>query len=456
MGRLKAVILAAGEGTRMKSAISKVIHPLLGKPMINYAADAYKNGGCDDIVIVAGDNIDALRKAVPWAHFAHQKERRGTGHAVICAVEFIEDDDMVFIAYGDGPLIRPETVEDIISCHKKSGAAATIVSCVFENPFGYGRIVRKNNAFDRIVEHKDANDEDRLIKEINTGMGCYNGKLLKKALSQLKCDNVQNEYYLPDVPLILKNDGEAVNIYVGNNPLDFYGINDRVQLAEAANIIKMRKNTELMLSGVSIWDPANTYIGPDVSIGRGSCIFPGTIIEGNTVIGEECEIGPNTTIKNTKIGNSCIIKNSVINCAEIHNNVEIGPFAYLRPKAVIMDGAKIGDFVEVKNAVVGKNSKANHLAYIGDATLGENVNFGCGAITVNYNGKDKFDTVIKDNAFIGSNSNLIAPVTVESGGYIGAGSTVTKNVPENCLTVARARQENKEGRAPKWNNSEPI
>ena len=449
MGKLKAVILAAGEGTRMKSAISKVLHPILGKAMINYVVDAYKKGGCDDIVIVAGDNIEALKKAVPNAFFAHQKERLGTGHAVMSAVEFIDDDDTIFVAYGDGPLIRPETVSTIIAAHKEEGADGTIVSCIFDNPFGYGRIIRENGGFSHIVEQRDADENEKLIKEINTGMTCYNGKALKSALTQLKCDNTQKEYYLTDVALILKNEGKAVQIYIGENPMDYYGINDRAQLAEAAAIIKTRKNTELMLSGVSIWDPQNTYISPDVSIGCGSCILPGTIIEGNSSIGEECEIGPGTTIKDSQIGNNCKIINSVLDKAKVHNEVQIGPFAYLRPKAVIMDGAKIGDFVEVKNAVVGKNSKASHLAYIGDAEVGENVNIGCGVITANYDGKHKHKTIIKDNAFVGSNSNLIAPVVVEKGGYVAAGSTITKTVPENCLSVARARQENKEGRAPK-------
>jgi len=448
MGRLKAVILAAGNSTRMKSTVSKMLHPLLGKPMINYVVDAYKKGGCDDIIIVAGDNMEALKKAVPNVLFAHQKERLGTGHAVLCAKEFMEDDDIMFVAYGDGPLIRAETVAEIISVHKKTGAVATVVSCVVDNPFGYGHVIRDNGAFSHIVEHKDADENEQLIKEINTGMACYNGRELKDALVQLRCDNAQKEYYLPDVPLILKNEGKAVNIYVGKDPLDYYGINDRVQLAEAAAIIKIRKNTELMLLGVSIWDPANTYVGPDVAVGRGSCLLPGTIIEGNCVIGEECEIGPNTTIKNSTIGNNCKVTNSVLDEAEVHANVSIGPFAYLRPGAVLMDGSKIGDFVEVKNAVIGKNSKANHLAYVGDADIGENVNIGCGAITVNYDGKNKSRTTVKDNAFIGSNCNLIAPVVVEKGGYVAAGSTITKTVPENCLSVARARQENKEGRAP--------
>jgi len=450
MGKLKALILAAGEGTRMKSKISKVIHPILGKPMINYVANACRNAGCEDIIIVAGDNMQALQTVEPNALFAHQKERLGTGHAVMCAGDFIKDDDIIFIAYGDGPLIRAETIKGIIAAHEKSEATATIVSCVFENPVGYGRVIRVNGSFSRIVEQRDADESEQLVNEINTGMACYNGKALKEALKELKCDNSQNEYYLTDVAPILKGKGLAVDICVGEHPLDFYGVNDRAQLAEAADIIKKRINTELMLSGVSIWDPANTYIGPDVSIEAGTCILPNTIIEGLCKIGEDCEIGPSTTIKNSSIGDNCTVTSSVLDRAEIHNNVSVGPYAYLRPGAVLMDNAKIGDFVEVKNAVIGKNSKASHLAYIGDAKIGDNVNFGCGAITVNYNGSTKSQTIIKDNAFIGSNSNLVAPVTIERGGYIAAGSTVTKTVPENCLTVARARQENKEGRAPKF------
>ena len=450
MGKLKALILAAGEGTRMKSKISKVIHPILGKPMINYVTDAYKSAGCSEIVIVAGDNMQALKDTVPVAMFAHQKERLGTGHAVMCAQDFIDDDDIIFLAYGDGPLIRAETIKEIVEAHERTEAAATIVSCIFENPSGYGRVIRENGSFARIVEHRDTNESERMVKEINTGMACYNGKSLKEALGELKCDNSQNEYYLTDVAPILKSKGLKVEIFIGDDPLDFYGINDRAQLAEAAAIMKMRINTELMLSGVSISDPANTYIGPDVSVGAGTCIFPNTIIEGESKIGCDCEIGPSTTIKNSSIGDNCVVTNSVLDKAEVHNNVSIGPYAYLRPGAVLMDGSKIGDFVEVKNAVIGKNSKASHLAYIGDAQLGDNVNFGCGAITVNYNGATKSETIIKDNAFIGSNCNLIAPVTVEKGGYIAAGSTVNKNVPENCLTIARAKQENKEGRAPKF------
>jgi len=450
MGKLRALILAAGNSTRMKSKLTKVMHPILGKPMINYVADACKDAGCEEIVIVAGDNMAVLKEAVPTASFAHQKERLGTGHAVMSAASFIGDDDTIFITYGDGPLIRAETIKQIIDSHESAKATATIVSCVFENPFGYGRVIRENSGFAKIVEQRDTNETEKLIKEINTGLACYNGKALKEALKELKNDNSQNEYYLTDVASILKDAGLAVDIYVGDTPLDFYGINDRAQLAEAAAIIKERINKQLMLSGVSIWDPANTYIGPDVSIEQGTCILPNTIIEGVCKIGADCEIGPNTTIKDTTIGDSCTIINSVLNKAEVHNNVSVGPFAYLRPGAVLMDKVKIGDFVEVKNAVIGKGSKASHLAYIGDAEVGENVNFGCGAITVNYNGASKGKTIIKDNAFIGSNSNLVAPVTVEKGGYIGAGSTVTKTVPEGCLTIARARQENKEGRAPKF------
>jgi len=449
MGKLKALILAAGNSTRMKSKLSKVMHPILGKPLINYAVDACKSVGCEDIIIVAGDNMAALKEIVPEASFAHQKERLGTGHAVMSAVDFIDDDDTIFITFGDVPLIQGETIKQIIDAHNSAKSAATIVSCVFENPFGYGRVIRENGAFLKIVEQRDANETEQAVNEINTGMACYNGKALKEALKELKNDNSQSEYYLTDVASILKDKGFGVEIFVGDDPFDFYGVNDRAQLAEAAGIAKLRINKKHMITGVSIWDPANTYIGPDVSIEAGTCILPNTIIEGVCKIGADCEIGPSTTIKSSIIGDNCKIIKSALDSAEVHNNVSIGPFAYLRPKAVLMDNVKIGDFVEVKNAVIGKGSKASHLAYIGDAEVGENVNFGCGAITVNYNGKTKDKTIIKDNAFIGSNSNLVAPVTVEKGGYVGAGSTVTKDVPENCLTIARARQENKEGRAPR-------
>jgi len=450
MGKLKAIILAAGEGTRMKAKYSKVLHTILGKPIINYVVDAYREAGCDDIVIVAGANMEQLKARIENVSFALQAERKGTGHAVMCAADYIEDGDDILIAYGDSPLITPETVGEIISAHEKSGAAATIVSCMVDDPAGYGRIIRENGSFSCIVEHKDADENQRLVKEINTGLACFSGSLLKEALGLLNNNNSQNEYYLTDVPAILKDRGESVNIYVGNDPMDFYGINDKVQLAEAAKIIKERINENLMLSGVVLWDPQNSYISPDVKIGMGTTILPGTIIEGKCEIGEDCEIGPNTTIKNSTVGNGCIIINSVLNEAQVHNEVKVGPFAYLRPGTVLMDKVKIGDFVEIKKSVIGKGSKASHLAYIGDTEIGENVNFGCGAITVNYDGKNKFKTVIKDNSFVGSNANLIAPVTIEKGGYVTAGSTITDDVPESSLAFGRARQVNKEGRAPKF------
>jgi len=450
MAKLKAVILAAGEGTRMKAKYSKVLHTILGKPIVNYVVDAYREAGCDEIIIVAGDNMSQLEEKIEGVSFALQAERRGTGHAIMCATDYIEDGDKVLIAYGDGPLIKAETVKKIIASHEESGAVATLVSCIFDDPTGYGRIIREGGSFLCSVEQRDATEEQRLVKEINTGLACYDGNMLKKALGLLKCDNSQNEYYATDLPAILKDEGQAVNIYTGDDPLDFYGINDKLQLATATEIIKKRVNEALMLSGVMLWDANNTYISPDVRIGMGTCILPGTIIEGNCEIGEDCEIGPNTTIKNSKIGNGCSIINSVLNEAQVHNKVNIGPFAYLRPGAVLMDGVKIGDFVEVKKSVIGKGSKASHLAYIGDAEIGENVNFGCGAITVNYDGKNKFKTIIKDNGFVGSNASLVAPVTVEKGGYVTAGSTITDNVPENSLTFGRARQVNKEGRAPKF------
>ena len=450
MGKLKAIILAAGEGTRMKAKYSKVLHSILGKPIINYVVDAYRQAGCDDIIIVAGDNMEQLKGKIEDVSFALQTERKGTGHAVMSAVDYIEDGDTVLIAFGDGPLIKAETVKKVISAHEESKAVGTIVTCIYDNPTGYGRIIRENGSFQRIIEQRDASEEQKLIKEGNAGLACYSGKLLKEGLSLLGCNNAQNEYYITDVPEILKNKGEPVNIYIAEDTLDFSGINDKLQLAEVTQVMKKRINEKLMLEGVMLWDPENTYIAPDVKIGMGTCIKPGTIIEGNCTIGEDCEIGPNTTIKNSTIGNGCHIINSVLDEATVHNKVNIGPFAYLRPGAVLMDEVKIGDFVEVKKSVIGKGSKASHLAYIGDAEIGENVNFGCGAITVNYDGKNKFKTIIKDNGFVGSNASLIAPVTVEKGGYVTAGSTITDDVPENSLTFGRARQVNKEGRAPKF------
>ena len=450
MGKLKVIILAAGEGTRMKAKYSKVLHTIFGKPILNYVVDAYREAGCDDIVIVAGDNMEQLKGKVEGAHFALQAERKGTGHAIMCAADYINDDDRVLIAYGDGPLIRAETIKNIILSHEESGAVATLVSCIYDDPTGYGRIIRKDGKFECNVEQRDATEEQKLVKEGNTGVACYNGAMLKPVLGLLKCDNAQNEYYATDLPAILKDEGQLVNIYIAEDSVDFNGINDKLQLASATEIVKKRINERHMLSGVMLWDPKNTYIGPDVKIGKGTCIMPGTIIEGNCIIGEDCEIGPNTAIKNSSIGNSCNVINSILDEATVHNHVNIGPFAYLRPGTELMDNVKIGDFVEVKKSVIGKGSKASHLAYIGDAEIGENVNFGCGAITVNYDGKNKFKTIIKDNGFIGSNASLVAPVTVEKGGYVTAGSTITDNVPENSLTFGRARQVNKEGRAPKF------
>jgi len=306
--------------------------------------------------------------------------------------------------------------------------------------------------FEKIVEHKDATNEERLVKEINTGTYCFDNKALFEALSKVSNDNVQGEYYLPDVIEILKNAGEIVTAYQTEDFEETLGVNDRVALAQAERIFKERTNEWHMRNGVTIIDPSSTYIGPDVEIGQDTILYPGTILAGGTVIGEDCIIGPQTEIHNCKIGKGTAIRQSAAYDSEIGNEVAIGPFAHIRPQSNIHDDVKIGNFVEIKKAVFGKGSKASHLSYIGDAEVGSNVNIGCGSITVNYDGKNKYLTKIEDNVFIGCNSNLVAPVRVGEGAYVAAGSTITEDVPGEALAIARAKQVNKEAYVSKLNS----
>ena len=356
------------------------------------------------------------------------------------------------VVCGDTPLIKAETIEALFQHHEEKGAKVTVLTAQADDPTGYGRIKRDGNGFvAKIVEHKDASDEERLISEINTGTYCFDNQALFQALNEVTNDNVQGEYYLPDVIEILKNKGEIVSAYKTNDFSETIGVNDRVALSEAEKIMRQRINQYHMKNGVTIIDPLATYIDSDVEIGADTVILPGTIINGNTKIGSDCKIGPNSEIKNCQIGDATVIRQSVAYDSQIGSEVNIGPFAHIRPQSDIMDEVKIGNFVEVKKAVFGKGSKASHLSYIGDAEVGSDVNIGCGSITVNYDGKNKYLTKIEDGVFIGCNSNLVAPVTVGKGAYVAAGSTITKNVPGEALAVARARQENKENYVQKLN-----
>ncbi|MBT2684384.1 bifunctional UDP-N-acetylglucosamine diphosphorylase/glucosamine-1-phosphate N-acetyltransferase GlmU [Bacillus sp. ISL-37] len=454
MSNRYAIILAAGQGTRMKSKLYKVLHPVCGKPMVQHVIDQVKSLNINEIVTIVGHGAEKVKDQLGEdSQYALQAEQLGTAHAVQQAGDMLADKEGVTIVVcGDTPLIKDETMEALFKHHEETNAKATILTARAEDPTGYGRIVRNAEGFvEKIVEHKDASEQERSINEINTGTYCFDNKMLFEAIQNVSNDNVQGEYYLPDVIEILKNQGEIVSAYVTDSFAETLGVNDRVALAEAERTMKKRINEYHMRNGVSIIDPDNTYIGPDVKVGQDTVIFPGTTLSGSTVIGSECQIGPNTEISNCEIGNNTVIRQSAAFDSKIGSEVNIGPFAHIRPDSEINDEVKIGNFVEIKKAVFGKGSKASHLSYIGDAEVGADVNIGCGSITVNYDGKNKFLTKIEDGVFIGCNSNLVAPVTIGKGAYVAAGSTITEDVPGEALALARARQVNKEDYVGKMN-----
>ncbi len=442
---VSAIILAGGEGTRMKSTLPKVLHRAEGRAMLDYVCDAARACGAKRLCVVIGAGADAVLEhaKAPDVEFSVQEKRLGTGHAVMCAEEFLKDlDGDVIVLYGDTPLLTGETLKKLLSFHHDQKNEASIISSVVENPFGYGRILRdKNGEFLKNVEQKDLLFNEQSIKEVNAGVYCFNAGALRLALSKLNNNNAAGEYYLPDCLEILKSEGLRVNAV--DAPIsEFFGVNSKAQLSEASALLRKRINLNHIENGVLIRDPQNTYISADAIIGEGTEILPGTLLEGEVIIGENCKIGPNSRISNTKIGNNTVIESSVVRDSKIGSSTNIGPFAYIRPDCVIGDEVKIGDFVEVKNSVVGNGTKVSHLTYIGDTDAGERINFGCGTVTVNYDGKKKYRTIIEDDAFIGCNANLISPVHIGKGAYIAAGSTINKDVPAKGLSIARARQMN--------------
>lgn len=442
-----AVILAAGKGTRMKSKLYKVLHPVCGKPMVQHVVNEVSQLGLQKLVTVVGHGAEKVQEQLGnVSEFALQAEQLGTAHAVDQAASVLANEEgTTLVICGDTPLITAETMEALLQQHEEAGAMATVLTAYIEEPAGYGSIVRNENGHvEKIVEHKDANEKELAIKEINTGTYCFDNKALFASLSKVSNDNVQGEYYLPDVIEILKNEGHIVSAYQTEHFDETLGVNDRVALSQAEIIMKNRINRKNMVNGVTIIDPSNTYISADAIIGSDTVLHPGTVIEGNTVIGSDCEIGPHTVIRDSEIGDRTVIRQSTVHDSKLGTEVSVGPFAHIRPDSVIGDEVRVGNFVEIKKTVFGNRSKASHLSYIGDAQVGEDVNLGCGSITVNYDGKNKFKTVIGNGVFIGCNSNLVAPVTVEDGAYVAAGSTITENVPSKALSVARARQVNKE------------
>ncbi|WP_433959622.1 bifunctional UDP-N-acetylglucosamine diphosphorylase/glucosamine-1-phosphate N-acetyltransferase GlmU [Cytobacillus horneckiae] len=449
-----AVILAAGQGTRMKSKLYKVLHPVCGKPMVQHVLDQVSKLKMEKVVTIIGHGADLVKSQLGESSvYALQEEQLGTAHAVMQAKDYLEGKEGVTIVVcGDTPLIQSETMEALFKHHDEQSAKATVLTAWTDQPAGYGRVVRNQNGLvEKIVEHKDATDKERMIKEINTGTYCFDNQALFQALKKVSNDNVQGEYYLPDVIEILKGEGEVVSAYQTADFEETLGVNDRVALSQAEAFMKERINETHMRNGVTIIDPLNTYIGPDVKIGMDTVLHPGTMLSGKTQIGSECIIGPNTQIEECSVGDGTVIRQSAAHDSQIGASVNIGPFAHIRPQSNIHDEVKIGNFVEVKKAVFGKGSKASHLSYIGDAEVGKDVNLGCGSITVNYDGKNKYLTKIEDGVFVGCNSNLVAPVTIGEGAYIAAGSTITEDVPGNALSIARARQVNKEDYVEKLN-----
>ena len=446
MTNIFAVVLAAGQGTRMKSKLYKVLHPVCGKSMVEHVIDNINTLNTNRIVTVVGHGAEMVKETLGnKSEYVLQAEQLGTAHAIQQADQLLGSlEGTTLVVCGDTPLIRPETMQALFDHHQKTNAKATILTAITDNPTGYGRILRDSTGqVSQIVEQKDATEEQRLVKEINTGTYCFDNKLLFETLKLVKNDNAQGEYYLPDVIEILQKQGEMVSAYVTNDFDETLGVNDRFALSQAEELMRARINERHMRNGVTIINPATTHISSEAIIGSDTIIKPGTVIEGKTVIGEDCVIGPNSHIVNTTIGDRTTIHSSVLVDSIVGNETAIGPFAHLRPESSLGDKVKIGNFVEVKKSSLGNNSKVSHLSYIGDAEVGQNVNIGCGTITVNYDGKNKYKTTIEDDVFVGCNSNLVAPVTLKEGSYVAAGSTITKEVPSDALAVARARQENK-------------
>lgn len=441
---LDILILAAGLGTRMRSNLAKVLHLVDGRPLVNHVCETALALKPRRTCIVIGHQGDVVREVVLSEFtgkdiaFAVQKQQLGTGDAVNAARRSFKDHDSILLVLsGDVPLIEAATLKPLISRHKRSKAVCTVLTVELDDPSGYGRVIRDGTDFGRIVEQRDASDVEKQCREINSGIYCFDTKKLFKALTKVGNSNAQGEYYLTDVPTILKKAGDKVAVFLHGNPHEIEGINDRRQLAAMESELRRRTVERLMLdSGVSFIDPASAYISAKTSIGRDTVISQNVTIEGKSVIGENCTIRPGVRIKDAKIGDGVEIKdNSFIIDSTVGDGCEVGPMAHLRGHAVMMDGAKVGNFVELKKTKLGKGSKASHLTYLGDATIGEKTNIGAGTITCNYDGRNKHATVIGDGVKIGSDTMLVAPITVGDGAVTGAGSVVTKDIAPNKLAV---------------------
>lgn len=443
MAKRYAVILAAGQGSRMKSKLYKVLHPVAGKPMVGHVAEQLEEMSLDKIVTIVGHGAEKVKDYLGQrVDYALQEEQLGTAHAVQQARSLLMGEEgTTVVVSGDTPLLTAESLNAAFGYHEKHQAKVTVLSAHVENSFGYGRVIRdEDGSLDRIIEEKDATDEERLIREINTGTYFFDNEALFNSLNKVENNNAQGEYYLPDVIEILKEEKERVEAYSIDDVSEALGVNDRKALSQAEMLMRERINEKHMTNGVTLINPQSTYIDSDVEIGKDTVIEPNVYLKGSTAIGEDCVIGINSVIIDSQIGNQSIIQSSTIDQSTLETEVTIGPNAHIRPNSTLKDQVHIGNFVEVKNSLLGKGTKSGHLTYIGDADVGEKVNFGCGTIVVNYDGHKKHRTTIGDNAFIGCNVNLISPLVLEPNTFIAAGSTITKDVPEDALALERAEE----------------
>jgi bifunctional UDP-N-acetylglucosamine pyrophosphorylase / glucosamine-1-phosphate N-acetyltransferase len=450
MADLHIVVLAAGKGTRMKSSRPKVLHCVAGKPMIGYVLDTAARLNPQTTTVVVGHQLDAL-KAVLTAHpgcrVVVQEPQLGTAHALLTTESALQGArGMLVLLSGDVPLLSAATLKTLVERHAATGAAATVVTAVVDDPRGYGRIVRSGEQIARVVEEKDSSPTERGIREINAGIYAFTLDGLFDAVRSISTDNAQREYYLPDLVAVYRQRGLGVETITVSNSDEIQGINSRFELAAVSRLVRHAKNTELMAAGVTIEDPATTYIDSGVEIGADTVIHPCVTIEGRTTIGGGCEIHSGVRVVDSQIGDRVTIRNHcVIAGASIANDANVGPFTHLRPEVSIGERAKVGNFVEMKSTVLGAGSKAMHLSYLGDTVIGSNVNVGAGTITCNYDGARKHKTTIKDGAFIGSDTQLIAPITVGEGAYVGTGTTLREDVPAGALAVSAGKQRNIEG-----------
>jgi len=450
MADLHVVVLAAGKGTRMKSARPKVLHAVAGVSLIEHVLRTAASLLPASIVVVVGHEASQIQPAIekrPGLAFAVQEPQLGTGHALLQAEPLLKEArGTLVLLSGDVPLLRPATVERLVRTHEEHSAAATVLTAVVPNPDGYGRVVRTAGGISSIIEHKDASPAEREIGEINSGIYAFDIAPLFAALRVIGSANAQGEYYLPDLVKIYRGRGLTVETVRLDDPREILGVNSRKELADVATILKSRKNDELMAAGVTLVDPASAYIDPDVTIGADTTIHPGVFLEGKTRIGSHCEIHSGVRLVNSTVDDGAIIHNfCVIIDSHVAAAAQVGPFAHLRPHSHVGEQAKVGNFVELKKTVLGRGSKASHLTYLGDATVGEGVNVGAGTITCNYDGTTKHPTVIEDGAFIGSDSQLIAPVRIGKDAYVAAGSSITEDVPAESLAIGRGKQVNKPG-----------